>query len=169
MLEKILECLDMKDKNVAGDELKKSVSLEINSYCFNAKENAAVIFENKKAAASFAIISVYWICALNFMSKEKWRYDDRNRYAVEMGSKIMFLEPVKKLISETGDPEKIERFLSSRRFCKDNMELSFVMQMMDIHRTLQQTFSKTVFYFLDLFLPEISQQYGSCWMNCPMI
>ena len=169
MLEKLLECLEMKDKNGAADELKKSVSLEINSYCFNAKENAAVIFDIKEASASFAKIAAYWICALNFMSKEKWRYDDRNRYAVEMGNKIIFLEPVKKFISETGDPEEIERILSSRRFCKDNMELCFVMQMMDIHRTLQQTFSKTVFYFLDLFLLEISQQYGIRWMNCPMI
>lgn len=151
----------------------------VNNFGFNPKEIVDAIMSDENALTAFSRISAMWIRALSFLSKDSWMYDDRNAYSVLRGAYLEEDDLFKKWMDETSPIDadqlrEVNKVFQGRRGNIPLMELSVVESVLRYHRTLQQTFSKLVFLFVDKTVSEVQRLkkeefLEEQWWKAPLI
>lgn len=151
----------------------------VNNFGFNPKQIVDAIMSDENALTAFSRISAMWIRALSFLSKDSWMYDDRNVYSVLRCAYLEEDDLFKKWMDETSpinadQLREVNKVFQGRRGNIPLMELSVVESVLRYHRTLQQTFSKLVFLFVDKTVPEVQRLkkeefLEAQWWRAPLI
>ena len=157
-------------KKVDGEEKKKKkriISDMVNNMCFNPNDVVKAIRDDGVATWNMTAIAARWIQLLDWQYKKNL-YDGRNEYSVAFSQTLMQNEVVNRIVSKYGFKEINDEMFMPRAINMNPSFFSFVALSMAMdHRTLQQTFSKLVFYFLkDEYNLQFSDEY---WADCPMI
>lgn len=146
-----------------GEELSKdlikklcnSISDMVNSFSFKPEKLTEAILKDTLSRATFKQIALLWVDRL---SNAKY-FDGRNEYSVETSKKIANLDNIKESIIFYKKMLLDEEFNLSNCLSVDHIfktavrikcpvPVIVVEFMAREHRTLQQTFSSLVFYFL---------------------
>ena len=146
----VLKSLRMKK----GIGLFNSLDGVINHICFTPYGLVADILSNEDTKHSFGKIATCW---LKMQSKNE-HFDDRNQYSIETAKAIMSSEGVEEVLAPVEDDD-----VWVKEFCE---------KMSKNHRTLQQTFSGIVFYYLHSVwtrTQELSLNLKTNWWGCPFI
>lgn len=146
----ILKSLRMKK----GDDLFKSVDGVINNVCFTPYALVSDILSDEDTNRSFGKIATHW---LKTQSENEY-FDARNQYSVETAKNITSSENLNNALTPVTDDDTWVK-----EFC-DKMNKN--------HRTLQQTFSSVVFYYLHNVwskTQELSLNLKASWWSCPFI
>ncbi len=111
-----------------------------NDFGFDAKAEIDSL-ENGAIAESktFFWIAYYFICNMSAKLSEKWRYDGRNEYACQVADKVMHYSMAE---GDVGDPISVKAAANAKAIAK---------YMAGMHPTIQQTFAKGVFYYLEKY------------------
>lgn len=121
-----------------GEILYKELSNFLNALNFKFKDLADGISKTDIAKAYFVEICEEWICYLEFLYQNK-SYDARNEESVDKGHILYSNSQLNKNVCSFNNlEEKSIEFLDNYVLYKMSRE----------HRTIQQSFSKLVFYYL---------------------
>ena len=138
-------------KNTEVKEIARYFSNEVNSFSFKPQ----IIAEQQKDSADMKDLDLCWI---KILSDQGYMTDRRNEQAAAVGRLLTTIPFIKKRMESV-----------------DNSKMAEVAKIMSYdHRTLQQTFSKLIFYHLQLICNEketadLTQTLGDRFYMLPLI
>lgn len=168
IVQKFVESLDHPIDSLGRDAAEKSAALAeemINCFGFPTEDVVKELMAKQDVRENFLAIAYLWILHLSVL--KDWQYDGRNEAAVRMSRK--FINGNSKFGVET-----------------DVLPVSttyFVAKAEKWHRTLQQTFAKLTFRFVDQYVTRkyteaeglveavwtMHHEQGAYWWRLPMI
>ena len=152
-------------------ELQKAVSRFVNSFSFDHKELVAEIQQSEPANANFRKIVAWWVTCLACMQNFNYYYDGRNEIAVRKGTEISnhpaFLAFQKQVLGDIDATFEVSKMFKSWNAQKLD-GLTFCQCETRDHRTLQQSFSKIVFYYLNETVGSFDFN-SETWWRMPLI
>lgn len=148
----------LENKDIKG--ITSTIDMLVNNYNFSKKVFATEIQKDEIAEKVFAEIAELWLVYLAFSHKRKYLYDARNELSCKKGwilCKSLNLNWFNdKNISSYAyweDKNVQEELLKEY----DSFTIKVVSELAQMHRTLQQTFSGAVLYYLG----EFSKKYSN--------
>jgi len=158
------EAIKNKDPKAAYRE----ISGEVNNYGFDRKKALEDIRKDPESEKYFMGLSLLWVKACAEDAKQPWAYDDRNEHSVKICERL----------AETRlfQMENVQGYLgqTDKRMVRQTVD-----ELRNLHRTLMQTFSSLVFYYLrekaaedekvQRAIQKLNLEYVTGWERCPLI
>ena len=168
----------MDPSNESCKEFAQAMEAAVNPFGFDHEEFVGQVNGDASSKKFFMDICYAWLRIIEYTSKERFRYDDRNKYAVETGASLMNDQKLQGHVHDRFpvSDKWIERNIRTREYKRardmgqDEDPAMYVATLISgTHRTLFQTFSRQVFLFLNfenaLFGAQKSLYEG--WWKCP--
>ena len=147
----------------------------VNPFGFEDREFAVKVREDLSSREFFKMVCYAWLRIIEFLGKEDYRFDDRNKYAI--GNTLMEEPLLNKHVHDVF-PESdkwVERNIRTVPYRKardmgpnEDPALYIATLLGGAHRTIFQHFSRLVFLFLLLedALFEAQEKMGVDWWKC---
>lgn len=137
-------------ENENAEETMRCIDSIVNNFSFSREKFVEAIIKDTSIENKFFEISKLWLIYLSFANKRRWLNDDRNKFSCMKGELILSNSPydLPELDNITKYRYWEDVMLKLKDFGYSEFAIRTVLELNKMHRTLQQTFSGAVFYYL---------------------